>query len=259
MIEALLHGKLSREQESMEDLLTSNVFGMLQYVPPELGVLPLLAEAVTVSGDHPLASLRSTSNRTKTKATYEFWPRWAGCEPDVVLQLLGNDGSHFLIAVEAKYLSGKSSQADFAEILPCDQLACEWIHLVKRANELGARPYLIYLTSHICCPEMEIRSSIEEHLVKSVSTTAEPSICWLSWRQLSRLFGNNFNPILSSIARMAEKMGLTFFYGMTKIASVHLDWNFLIKKTWNFRIAPISVSWRFKNGRTSKNDRQWIP
>ena len=31
MIEALLHGKLSCKQENMEDILTSNVFGMLQY------------------------------------------------------------------------------------------------------------------------------------------------------------------------------------------------------------------------------------
>ena len=46
MIEALLHGSC-RGQENMEDVLISSVFGMLQYVAPELGLFPFLAEAKT--------------------------------------------------------------------------------------------------------------------------------------------------------------------------------------------------------------------
>ncbi len=42
MIPALLHGKLSREQENMEDILTSIVFGVLKHLPPELILLPWL-------------------------------------------------------------------------------------------------------------------------------------------------------------------------------------------------------------------------
>ena len=62
MIEALLRGKLSREQENMEDVLTSNVFGMLQYVAPELGLFPFLARAVPCvfpSRVHQLTAIRA--------------------------------------------------------------------------------------------------------------------------------------------------------------------------------------------------------
>ena len=45
MIHALLNGKLSADQENMEDILTSNVFGLLRYLPPEHGLLPFLAHA----------------------------------------------------------------------------------------------------------------------------------------------------------------------------------------------------------------------
>ena len=40
MLSALLHGKLSREQENMEDILTSIVFDTLRHLPP--GDLPPL-------------------------------------------------------------------------------------------------------------------------------------------------------------------------------------------------------------------------
>jgi hypothetical protein len=39
MIAALLLEKLTFRQENMEDILTSNVFGSLQYVPPGMGRL----------------------------------------------------------------------------------------------------------------------------------------------------------------------------------------------------------------------------
>jgi len=42
MLEAQLHGKLTREQENLEDILTSNVFGSIKYVPFKKGLLPIL-------------------------------------------------------------------------------------------------------------------------------------------------------------------------------------------------------------------------
>ena len=45
MIEALLRRKLTFQQENMEDILTSNVFGMLQYVPPNEGLFAFLAQS----------------------------------------------------------------------------------------------------------------------------------------------------------------------------------------------------------------------
>jgi hypothetical protein len=45
MLSALLLGKSSREQENMQDILTSNVFNILKYLPPERGILPFLAQS----------------------------------------------------------------------------------------------------------------------------------------------------------------------------------------------------------------------
>jgi len=45
MLQAMLHGKLTRKEESMEDLLTSNAFGLMKYLPPEAALFPFLSLA----------------------------------------------------------------------------------------------------------------------------------------------------------------------------------------------------------------------
>ena len=82
MLMALLKGKLSREQENMEDILTSNVFGLFQYLPPSEGLLPFLAQTEGEGMSRPLASLKDATDAT---AQYDFWPQWtdasgAACE-----------------------------------------------------------------------------------------------------------------------------------------------------------------------------------
>ncbi|MDP6380670.1 MAG: hypothetical protein QF662_04920, partial [Phycisphaerae bacterium] len=82
MLAAQLHHKLSREEEGLEDLLTSNVFGAFGYVPFEEGILPFLQEARSETGNglHDILS-------DVTSAKYVFWP-WLqeadciGAEPD---------------------------------------------------------------------------------------------------------------------------------------------------------------------------------
>ncbi len=54
MLAAQIHGKLKREEEYLEDLLTSNVFGSIQYIPPEDGLVPILSAAERVDGSQPL-------------------------------------------------------------------------------------------------------------------------------------------------------------------------------------------------------------
>jgi hypothetical protein len=51
MLQAQLRGKLTRAEENMKDLLTSNVFGSIKYVPYEDGLLPLLANCQDENGD----------------------------------------------------------------------------------------------------------------------------------------------------------------------------------------------------------------
>ena len=71
---ALLKGKLSRAQENMEDILTSNVFGLFQYLPAELGLLPFLALAEDETGNRPLAFLAGEQACACRSVDYEFWP-----------------------------------------------------------------------------------------------------------------------------------------------------------------------------------------
>lgn len=112
MLMVLLHGKLSQDQENMEDILTSNVFGVLKYVPPEAALIPFLSKARTLGGEFPLASLSSHS-----EVTFEFWP-WleepncTPCEPDLLIRINSLDGKSILILVKAKYRSGKSSEEE---------------------------------------------------------------------------------------------------------------------------------------------------
>jgi hypothetical protein len=246
MIEALLHGKLSREQANMEDILTSNVFGMLQYVAPELGLFPFLARAKTAAGGHPLESLVAANDSGQARVQYDFWPKWPRCEPDVVLHIRRDAGSSYLVGIEAKFRSGKSSEADEIEERPNDQLAREWADLDHQADERGAQPVLVYLTTDVSCPKLEIQESLEEVRRKSVCGGREPTICWLSWRQLPRLFhveGHDpGSPILADVARMAERMGLVFFERIERVATVRAGWSFQPRR---FQVAPISCQWRF--------------
>ena len=156
MIQALLHGKLSREQANMEDLLTSCVFGTLRYLPEDEGLLPFLRLAKTVEGETLLAVIPDGA-----KADYCFWPPLAEkgclpCEPDVLLTITEPGGKKHLVLIEAKFRSGKSFEADDEKERPNDQLAKEWDNLESLATAEGAEPFLVYLTADFGCPVAQI-------------------------------------------------------------------------------------------------------
>ena len=256
MIPALLHHKLTFKQENMEDILTSNVFGMLKYhAQPKSGLFRFLASATTIDGCRPLASL--LDDLAEATVEYDFWPQWAHCEPDVALNIRAK--SSCLVGIEAKYWSGKSSRAveanesgtteeeegepgeedeggpdegsedqprdEEAMRHPSDQLAREWENLVVKASKLHAQPVLIYLTADLHCPKEEILDSIKDcNKVPAGSPT--PMICWLSWRELPRLFRGTRDPHLADLAALADEMQLTFFQGVSDVAEIHADWTF---------------------------------
>ena len=118
MIPAFLNGKLSREQENMEDILTSIVFGVLQYVPPSKGIFPLLnLVEQSDSTQTPLRGLWDDSS-----VDYSFWESMKElhtesgidceyCEPDLLLRISKSNGEKLVVLIEAKLWSGKSSFA----------------------------------------------------------------------------------------------------------------------------------------------------
>ena len=80
MLMAQLRGKLSTEiwLES-EDLLTGDAFGTLKNLEPSLA-------ADLLSLAQPLAG--SASPALTSPLSWQFWPRWDTCEPDVVVAVV---------------------------------------------------------------------------------------------------------------------------------------------------------------------------
>ncbi len=186
-MKALTRGKLSSQQENMEDVLTSCVFESLQFVRPCDGVIPFLSAAKNWHSNTERLNTVFNFDEEHSDVVYEFWPRWNNqdgnsCEPDVVLTF---SRSKVIVLVEAKLHSGKSSLRDDG-LFPNDQLAREWDNLLQHANERNLTPYLVYLTKDSDIPLGDIRQSVDEFIAKRPEL-ARPEIYWLSWSSLLEL------------------------------------------------------------------------
>lgn len=225
MLQAILRGKLSRDHEQIEDILTSNVFGLLRYEDPRL-ILEWLGRAIMVDGrgalDYPLLPSEQIS------IAWEFWPYWSeegcnACEPDVVITVRVTGESPIHVLIEAKLNAGKSSRADDG-YAPADQLAREWDNFVARSRAEGARLVLIYLTSHFSLPRSEIEASISEFRSKR---GADPVIAWLSWRELSTILARSSQGLIRrDLVLLLKRMGLTFYEGVASVPHEKIRWRF---------------------------------
>lgn len=207
MLAAQLKGKLTRKEEDLEDLLTSNVFGSIQYAPNEKGLIPLLSASEDSKGLNPLNRLPNISD-----VKYEFWPYLEGedgiaREPDVLIRIKYETKQRTIILVEAKYKSGKSSEADEGSRIN-DQLASEWDILI--AKETDARPYLLYITADFSYPNKDIEDAKSEFAKKRHGRF---DVVWISWRKLPTVLNSN-EPILKDLIEVLRKQGLTFFEGI---------------------------------------------
>ncbi|MFQ5802324.1 MAG: hypothetical protein ACE5JQ_05430 [Candidatus Methylomirabilales bacterium] len=217
----------------MEDILTSNVFGVLKYLPPGSAMVPFLSKVKSPEGEQPLVDLP-----TDVKAEYEFWP-WLeeldcnGCEPDVLIRITCPDGKKILALIEAKYHSSKSSDEGEEERLS-DQLAREWDNLKRLAVRESAEPVLIYLTPDVGCPVADIRASQEE-LVNKRGEQAR--ICWLSWRHLASLIADSSHEMLRDLVTVLRRLNLTLFEGFSRIEP-HAGIQ------WTFSGKPVRFEWK---------------
>lgn len=229
---AELHGKIpvsgANVTDTSEDLLTSDVFGCLQYVPPERGLVQFLQTARTLSKD------KFCTHRPVIRAHWSFWPylRFPSrtpCEPDVVIGLESNEGIH-LVMIEAKYLSGKSSYENEGE-RPNDQLARELDNLdILEPSDLSWNTIkevidrsLLYLTQDASIPATALQESLKEYSRKRNRSGA---IYWTSWRQLGAILEEQSQgldeyqiKVLDDIRLLLERKGLTMFGGMTLLST----------------------------------------
>lgn len=186
---AEIRGKISDTgtnlSERMEDLLTSDIFGCMRYLPAKKALMPFLQTAYSIHGD--LLAVPSDV----IKVHYSFWPwlKLAGripCEPDVVLGLETKEGSVHLILLEAKYYSGLSSEEDDRPE-PNDQLARELDNLdAVSCAALGwsthskiASRTLLFVTQDMGIPRHLLMQSLAEYTRKR---KREGNIFWASWR-----------------------------------------------------------------------------
>jgi hypothetical protein len=252
MLQALLRGKLSREQENMEDVLTSNVFGFMEYLKADKELLMFLRKAV-----HNKQSLDQLLPSEVTSVSYEFWPKWSEedcipCEPDLVLKIDPKEGQKLIILIEAKYRSGKSSEADEDETSdkpPNDQLAREWdnlLHIAESEKE-SREPILIYLTADFGYPKESILASQEDYNGKRQPKERKPFKCyWLSWRHLRECFERSEKPAIKDLVKAMNKLNLTFYYGITPIPlRESSSWRFLQQFDWSTCANRRAIKWRF--------------
>lgn len=276
MFAAQIHRKLTRPEEEMEDLLTSNVFGIWNYIRPGLGLLQFLRTAQRLDGT-PLAGLDEVETAPLT-----FWP-WIqephakGAEPDVLIEMALPGERKFLILVEAKYHSEKSSFAD-ASPEPNDQLAREMDNLRRMAKRQGIRDYaLVYVTAHTLMPKPDIEEAISE-LAEKTGDGAADRFYWTSWRRLRAVLAEACTlcegfeaAMLADLHTIICQLGLSFFDGITcsgwalgrtlwkfKTPQVAFEWKPITALDYISKEEPIKFSW----GSAPRPDRiawRWLP
>jgi hypothetical protein len=243
MIPALVRGKLSREQENLEDLLTSMVFGQLRYLDYSSGFFRLFSyvDSEDFQGHLPPPD-------EPVDVDYTFWPWLAapgcvGCEPDVIVTLRTGDTVRTRILVEAKHLSEKSSVQEPENPLVTDQLAKEWMCLVRYCELHGGRPLLVYLTAHHGRPLDDFAQAAEELQSKCPDFAQRHPIQggWLSWRHISKAFLDVVGLAQEDLVALAERMGFRFFEG---IHVIHPNPGALWKFSQVFRFGSLAGQMR---------------
>jgi hypothetical protein len=245
VLRAQIHRKLSRNQENLEDILISNVFGVLSHLPPADGIARLLERVEGVDRE----ALRTLLRSPLVAASYQFWPRLErdgcrACEPDVLIRIEMENGARGLICVEAKYTSGKSSATiEGAPPLapPNDQLARQWDHTTRIAAEEGRQAFLVYVTAHYARPDREIEESQAELIARRGE---RGRLVWLPWRAVSELELGSSALAAELIEVMRDRYELTFFTGI-RISPRPL--------AWAFAAPPPRFSWEF----TTSNNWGW--
>ena len=255
MIFADIHGKLGAEgqraHERSEDLLTSTAFGLLRYLPFEIGIGALLRRVRVMHFNDGLLTCTLKPDWIVSSgglAGLEFWPRLPGFgEPDLRLTL---DRGRHVVLIEVKLYSGKSQIAEQSdeddealatnalveEKLDPDQLAR--YHKGQR-RELAANVELsiIYLTAHAVPPEADLTDSLKHGPMR---------LGWLSWRDVWAVAedakrATTTDGPAADLARLLRHKGFSEFAGFDGAAPPLPDTG----RFWNEPIVPLRQEVRF--------------
>jgi len=248
---AEIHGKISETgtnlSERMEDLLTSDIFGCMRYLPAQKALIPLLQTARSLHGN--ILTIRGEVIRVR----YSFWP-WLKlanripCEPDVVLGLETEENQVHLVLIEAKYYSGLSSEED-ERAEPNDQLARELDNLdVLSCATLGWETHLeivsralLFVTQDMGIPHGLLAKSLAEYARKR---NKDGDIFWASWRFLPPILERNLEKesVPENRAVMADMLALLLRKGLIMFGGVEpITEYFALPEFYHF--TPTKYSW----------------
>ncbi len=255
---AEIHGKISETgtnlSERMEDLLTSDIFGCMRYLPPQKVLLPFLRRAHSFHGN-TLTVLDKI-----IKVHYSFWPwlKLSGripCEPDVVLGLETEGSQVHLVLVEVKYYSELSSEEDDRPE-PNDQLARELDNLdaVSCAtlgwgthSEIASRA-LLFVTQDIGIPRDLLVQSLAEYTRKRKK---EGDIFWASWRFLPSILEQSLEKesvsenraVLADMLTLLLRKELIMFGGVEPITEYFTlpDFYHFTPTKYSWPVIPVSL------------------
>jgi hypothetical protein len=241
---AELHGKLNPDRpstahERMEDLLTSDVFGTMNYVGWEYGFVDWLRSASSRDGKSCVGNMLPV-NDLILGAQFLFWPRLKnGCEPDLLIGIETKTGDLFLLMIEAKYLSGASDfEMDFENSRPersGNQIADQVNSFPDSFSNLKrkvVKKIHLYVTAHDSCPS-EIYDRCTNHIIKK-----DIPLFWLNWQSLSAFLekihieDQGRQTMINDLVKLLHRKNLVPFQGF-KI-NLFRDWpKFVGQSFWH--------------------------
>ena len=265
MTVAEIHGKISETgtnlSERMEDLLTSDIFGCMRYLPAQNALIPFLQTARSLHGN------TLTIPGEVISVHWSFWPwlKFEGripCEPDVVLGLETRENRVHLVLVEAKYYSGLSSEED-ERPEPNDQLARELDNLDAVScvalgwgthSEITSRS-LLFVTQDMAIPRDLLVQSLAEYTRKRKK---EGDIFWASWRFLPSIIEQSLEKesvpenraILADMLTLLLRKQLIMFGGVKPITEYFALPDFYrytpTKYSWPVIPVPLDINYAFE-------------
>ena len=250
MIIAELHGKSESSASSYEvseDILTSNVFQLIRYLPTSIGLIALINE---IFEDNKIKVKLDPGK--KWDVNYDFWPLGTeiGREPDLLLQL-ESESDCYAVVIEAKYFSGPSDTEnvdDETGAISGNQLSDQFIDLlegnykikgkIKKLNASKEKRYILYLTKHSIKPKEELEKSINQFYNSDGNQGIDfhDYLLWTNWTKIWSVLKkiNNYDfpipIIINDLIDLLEKRGFKDFTGFTLE-----DWNVKKFSFWKER------------------------
>ena len=214
MIQAELHGKLS-EIKNSEDVLTSNIFGLLKYLPNDI-LLNILDHAKTLSGKKIEFDLKSYIPE------FIFWENIKGYgEPDLIIKFRNKVGHELILCIEIKYYSSKSGDGDN------DQLKRYFEALSISSKEKSSFLGVVYLTKYPSRKELE--DSLY-YIKQKELDDSEEKLFQLRWFEITKSL-ENYNGVLNRhedliVKDLIEYLKYKNFVEFTDFTFQSKDFNF---------------------------------